>query len=240
MEEIAKLLAQAKENMSSAVAFFEKELQKVRAGKSSPQMLEGLKVDYYGNPTPIEQVGNISTPDARQIIVQPWERNMLQPIEKAILAANLGFTPQNTGEFIRIVVPTPTEERRKELVKKAKQDAEQLKVTIRNARRTANDAAMTKIDYVLTLNGKQVANTTLNQGINIPANSKGSVSIPITTDLFQLFSGESADAIVNLAFKLAGASSEPVNVGLKVKPYININSRQLAYPDFITLNKTLK
>ena len=106
MEEIAKLLAQAKENMSSAVAFFEKELQKVRAGKSSPQMLEGLKVDYYGNPTPIEQVGNISTPDARQIIVQPWERNMLQPIEKAILAANLGFTPQNTGEFIRIVVPT--------------------------------------------------------------------------------------------------------------------------------------
>lgn len=141
MEEIAKLLAQAKENMNSAVAFFEKELQKVRAGKSSPQMLEGLKVDYYGNPTPIEQVGNISTPDARQIIVQPWERNMLQPIEKAILAANLGFTPQNTGEFIRIVVPTPTEERRKELVKKAKQDAEQLKVSIRNIRRTANDAA---------------------------------------------------------------------------------------------------
>jgi ribosome recycling factor len=141
MEEIAKLLAQAKENMSSAVAFFEKELQKVRAGKSSPQMLEGLKVDYYGNPTPIEQVGNISTPDARQIIVQPWERNMLQPIEKAILAANLGFTPQNTGEFIRIVVPTPTEERRKELVKKAKQDAEQLKVSIRNIRRSSNDAA---------------------------------------------------------------------------------------------------
>ena len=141
MEEIAKLLAQAKENMSSAVAFFEKELQKVRAGKSSPQMLEGLKVDYYGNPTPIEQVGNISTPDARQIIVQPWERNMLQPIEKAILAANLGFTPQNTGEFIRIVVPTPTEERRKELVKQAKQDAEQLKVSIRNIRRSANDAA---------------------------------------------------------------------------------------------------
>ena len=104
-------------------------------------MLEGLKVDYYGNPTPIEQVGNISTPDARQIIVQPWERNMLQPIEKAILAANLGFTPQNTGEFIRIVVPTPTEERRKELVKKAKQDAEQLKVSIRNIRRSANDAA---------------------------------------------------------------------------------------------------
>ncbi len=101
-------------------------------------------------------------------------------------------------------------------------------------------AAMTKMDYVLTLNGKQVANTTLNQGINIPANSKGSVSIPITTDLFQLFSGESADAIVNLAFKLAGASSEPVNVGIKVKPYININGRQMAFPDYITLNKALQ
>ena len=101
-------------------------------------------------------------------------------------------------------------------------------------------AAMTKMDYVLTLNGKQVANTTLNQGINIPANSKGSVSIPITTDLFQLFSGESADAIVNLAFKLAGASSEPVNVGIKVKPYININGYQMAYPDYITMNKVLQ
>ena len=101
-------------------------------------------------------------------------------------------------------------------------------------------AAMTKMDYVLTLNGKQVVSTTLNQGVNVPANSKGSVSIPITTDLFQLFSGESADAIVNLAFKLAGTSSDPVNVGLKVKPYININNQQLAYPDFITLNKTLK
>lgn len=101
-------------------------------------------------------------------------------------------------------------------------------------------ASMAKMDYVLSLNGKQVVSTTLNQGVNVPANSKGSVSIPITTDLFQLFSGESADAIVNLAFKLAGANSEPVNVGLKVKPYIKINNQQLAYPDFISLNKTLK
>ena len=101
-------------------------------------------------------------------------------------------------------------------------------------------ASMAKMDYVLSLTGKQVVSTTLNQGVNVPANSKGSVSIPITTDLFQLFSGESADAIVNLAFKLAGASSEPVNVGLKVKPYIKINNQQLAYPDFISLNKTLK
>jgi len=100
-------------------------------------------------------------------------------------------------------------------------------------------AAMTKMDYILTLNGKQVVSTTMNNGINVPANSSSVVSIPITTDLFQLFSGESADAIVNLAFKLAGASSNPVNVGLKVKPYISINGQQLAYPDFISMNKVL-
>lgn len=101
-------------------------------------------------------------------------------------------------------------------------------------------ASMTKMDYILTLNGKEVISSTLSNGINVPANSKGSVSIPISTDLFQLFSGESADAIVSLAFKLAGASSEPVNIGLKVKPYITINNRQLAYPDYINLNKTLQ
>ena len=100
-------------------------------------------------------------------------------------------------------------------------------------------AAMTKMDYILTLNGKQVVSTTMNNAINVPAKSSSVVSIPITTDLFQLFSGESADAIVNLAFKLAGASSNPVNVGLKVKPYIKIGDQQLAYPDFITMNKVL-
>lgn len=100
-------------------------------------------------------------------------------------------------------------------------------------------AAMAKMDYILSLNGKQVISTTMNNGINVPANSSSVVSIPITTDLFQLFSGESADAILNLAFKLAGASSNPVNVGLKVKPYISINGQQLAYPDFITMNKVL-
>lgn len=127
--------------MSAAVAHFDKDLQKVRAGKASPQMLDGVKVDYYGNPTPIEQVANVNTPDAHQIVIQPWERNMLPVIEKAILAANIGVTPQNNGEFIRLVIPAPTEERRKELVKKAKQDAEQTKVAIRNIRRTANDDA---------------------------------------------------------------------------------------------------
>ena len=127
--------------MNATVAHFDKELQKVRAGKASPQMLDGIKVDYYGNPTPIDQVANVNTPDAHQIIIQPWERTMLPVIEKAILAANIGVTPQNNGEFIRLVIPAPTEERRKELVKKAKQDAEQAKVAIRNIRRTANDDA---------------------------------------------------------------------------------------------------
>ena len=100
-------------------------------------------------------------------------------------------------------------------------------------------ASMAKMDYIVSLNGKEVISTTLNQSINVPANSSNTVSIPITTDLFQLFSGESADAIVNLAFKLAGASSNPVNVGLKVKPYITINGQQLAYPDYISMSKVL-
>lgn len=101
-------------------------------------------------------------------------------------------------------------------------------------------ASMAKMDYIVSLNEKEVISTTLNQSINVPANGNNTISIPISTDLFQLFSGESADAIVNLAFKMAGASSNPVNVGLKVKPYISIGGQQLAYPDYITLNKTLQ
>ena len=100
-------------------------------------------------------------------------------------------------------------------------------------------ASMAKMDYIISLNGKEVISTTLNKSINVPANGNSVVSIPITTDLFQLFSGESADAILNLAFKLAGATSDPVNVGLKVKPYISINGQQLAYPDYLTMNKVL-
>jgi hypothetical protein len=95
------------------------------------------------------------------------------------------------------------------------------------------------MDYVVSLNGKEVISTTLNKSVSVGAKSNSVVSIPITTDLFQLFSGESADAIINLAFKLAGASSDPVNVGLKVKPYVSINGQQLAYPDFISMNKVL-
>ncbi|MBP5573379.1 MAG: LEA type 2 family protein [Bacteroidales bacterium] len=100
-------------------------------------------------------------------------------------------------------------------------------------------ATLGKMDYVIALNNREIISSTFNQGFSIPANSKGQVSIPITTDLFQLFSGETADAILNLAFKLAGAQSEPVNLGVKVKPYIKINNQALAYPDFITIDKVL-
>ena len=104
----------------------------------------------------------------------------------------------------------------------------------------STDASMTKMDYILTLNNKQVISTTMNNQISVPANSSNVVTIPVTTDLFQLFSGESTDAILNLAFKLAGASSDPVNVGIKVKPYITVGGQQLAYPDYITMNKVLQ
>ena len=104
----------------------------------------------------------------------------------------------------------------------------------------SSDASMTKMDYILTLNEKKVISTTLNNQISVPANSSNVVTIPVTTDLFELFSGESADAILNLAFKLAGASSDPVNVGLKIKPYITVGGQQLAYPDYITMNKVLQ
>jgi hypothetical protein len=104
----------------------------------------------------------------------------------------------------------------------------------------ATDASMTKMDYILTLNNKQVISTTMDSSISVPANSSNVVTIPVTTDLFQLFSGESAEAILNLAFKLAGATSDPVNVGIKIKPYIIVGNQQLAYPDYITMNKVLQ
>lgn len=139
-EEIDFLYDEAEEKMGNAVKHLERELIKIRAGKASPQMLDGVKVDYYGTMTPLSQVSNINTPDPRSIVVQPWEKNMLAPIEKAIMAANLGFNPQNDGTLIRIMVPPLTEERRKDLVKKSKAEAETCKVSIRNARREALDS----------------------------------------------------------------------------------------------------
>lgn len=140
-EEVEFCLEEAKEGMYNAIIHLEKEFQKIRAGKANPQMLDGVKIDYYGVMTPIEQTANISTPDARQIIVQPWDKSVMGLIEKAILGANLGFNPKNEGEILRIIVPALTEERRRELVKKAKSEAENAKISIRNIRRTANDTA---------------------------------------------------------------------------------------------------
>ncbi len=131
------LIKDTEESMRKAINHLEGELAKVRAGKATPQMLDGLVVDYYGNPTPINQVGNISVLDARTLTIQPWEKNMLQPIERSILQANIGVTPQNDGNIIRIFLPPLTEERRKELVKKAGGEGEHAKVAIRNLRRDA-------------------------------------------------------------------------------------------------------
>ena len=121
--------------MERAIDHFEQELIKIRAGKATPNMLDGIVVDYYGTPTPIGQVGNISAIDARTITIQPWEKNMLQPMERAIIASNIGVNPQNDGNIIRLFLPPLTEERRKELVKRSNGEGEQAKIAIRNIRR---------------------------------------------------------------------------------------------------------
>lgn len=123
--------------MRRAISHLESELLKIRAGKASPQMFDGLTVDYYGSPTPLNQVANISVADARTITIQPWERNMIQPIERSIIASNMGVTPQNDGVIIRIFLPPLTEERRKEIVKRVHVEAEHSRVAIRSIRRDA-------------------------------------------------------------------------------------------------------
>lgn len=136
-EDIRRINATADDHMKKAINHLESELVKIRAGKANPQMLDGLTVDYYGSPMPINQVANISVMDARTLSIQPWEKNMLQPIERAIIAANIGITPQNDGNMIRLFLPPLTEERRKELVKKCHVEGEHSKVAIRNIRRDA-------------------------------------------------------------------------------------------------------
>ena len=138
-EEVKMYMDEAKELMQNAIAHLENELAKIRAGKANPKILNDVLVDYYGTPTPLPQVANISVPDPRTIAVQPWEKTMLAPIQKAIMNANLGFNPDNTGEIVRINVPPLTEERRKELVKQSKSVGENAKVSIRNTRRDAID-----------------------------------------------------------------------------------------------------
>jgi ribosome recycling factor len=136
-EDIASIIATADDHMKKAINHLETELVKIRAGKANPQMLDGIVVDYYGSPMPINQVANISVMDARTLSIQPWEKNMLQPIERAIIAANIGINPQNDGSLIRLFLPPLTEERRKELVKRCQAEGEHSKVAIRNIRRDA-------------------------------------------------------------------------------------------------------
>jgi ribosome recycling factor len=136
-EEIKKLMTETKGSMDHAIEHLNAELVKVRTGKANANMVAGLLVEYYGNPTPLNQVGNVTNADSRTLVIQPWEKNMIGPIEKAIFEANLGVTPQNDGEVVRISIPPLTEERRKDLVKKAKSLGEEAKVSIRSARHKA-------------------------------------------------------------------------------------------------------
>lgn len=134
---VNNVLDDAGSQIKKAISFLESELVKVRAGKATPNMLDGISVDYYGNPTPLQQVANVTTPDARTISIQPWEKGMISPIEKAILASNIGLTPQNDGQLIRLNLPPLTEERRKDLVKRVNAEGEQAKVVVRGIRRDA-------------------------------------------------------------------------------------------------------
>ena len=138
-ELITKQLTDAKVHMEKAIDFCDSELTKIRAGKAMPSMLDGITVDYYGTPTPLTQVGTVNTPDARTLVVQPWEKSLIVPIEKAIKDANIGLNPQNDGIVIRLNVPPLTEERRRELVKKVKEEAERGRIAIRNIRKDANE-----------------------------------------------------------------------------------------------------
>jgi ribosome recycling factor len=136
-DDLTLIMDDAADSMQKAIGHLEVELTKIRAGKANPQILDGITVEYYGAPTPIQQVANVAVADARTITVQPWERNMLQPIERAIIASNIGINPQNDGQIIRLFLPPLTEERRREFVKRAAGEGEQAKIAIRNIRRDA-------------------------------------------------------------------------------------------------------
>ena len=139
MEEIEFIIEACKESMENSIDHLERELLNIRAGKASPSMLASVKLDYYGSLTPLSQIANINTPDAQTISIQPWEKDKLLEIEKAIMIANLGFNPMNNGESVIITIPPLTEERRKELVKIAKSEIEKAKVSVRNSRKEANN-----------------------------------------------------------------------------------------------------
>lgn len=136
-EALEIIIDDASKQMKKAIGHLESELAKIRAGKANPVILDGIMVDYYGAPTPLNQVANVTVADARTLSIQPWEKQMLSPIEKAIIASNIGLNPQNDGNIIRLFLPPLTEERRKELVKRVNAEGEQAKVAIRNIRREA-------------------------------------------------------------------------------------------------------
>lgn len=137
MLEVKPYLDKARENMDGTVLFLDEALAHIRAGKANPRILDGVRVDYYGSQVPLANVATISTPDAKTISVQPWERNMLPVIEKALINSDVGITPANNGEVIRLAIPPLTEERRKQLVKQARGEGEEAKISVRNARRDA-------------------------------------------------------------------------------------------------------
>ena len=133
-------ISEIEERMNKSVSSLESEFATIRAGRANPHILDRLRVDYYGTPTPIQQVANVSVPEARMIQIQPWEASLIKDIEKAILVSDLGLTPNNDGKTIRLVFPELTEDRRKELAKDIKKKGDNAKVAIRNIRRDANDA----------------------------------------------------------------------------------------------------
>lgn len=137
MEEIEIIIESTKESMEDSMEHLRKELQKISTGKATPMMVDGLLVEYYGSPTPLSRVANVNVADAKTLVIQPWEKTMIAPIERAIFEANLGVTPQNDGDVVRIIIPPLTQDRRKDLVKKVKALGEEGKVSLRNARRDA-------------------------------------------------------------------------------------------------------
>ncbi len=139
MPEVSTYLAPAEEKMEMAVAYLDDSLSHIRAGKASAKLIDGIRVEYYGSLVPVSNVANVSVPDARTIAITPWEKSMFKEIEKAIINSELGITPENNGEVIRLAIPPLTEDRRKALVKQSKAEAEQAKVSVRNARRDAID-----------------------------------------------------------------------------------------------------
>ena len=138
-EEVQMIFEMTKENMEKSIEHLDNELMRIRAGKANVHILDGVMVDYYGTQTPLNQVSNISTPDAKTIMIQPWEKTMIDPIEKALMNSNVGITPGNNGEVIRLVIPQLTEERRRDIVKQVKNEGENARVSVRNSRRDAND-----------------------------------------------------------------------------------------------------